>query len=69
MCVGTVAWVESKRLEMMDPESRERQVIFIVIIIVDIIIIMIRSREEYIVIVIVIANVIMIGIAWGVNRA
>ena len=24
MCVGTAAWVERKKLESMDPESRER---------------------------------------------
>ena len=37
MCTGTAEWVQRKKLEMMDPESRERQVfasIAIVIVIV-----------------------------------
>ena len=33
MCVGTAEWVERKRMAMMDPESRERQVVYTVIVI------------------------------------
>ena len=34
MCTGTAEWVQRKKLEMMDPESRERQVFAIIAIVI-----------------------------------
>ena len=62
MCTGTAEWVQRKKLEMMDPESRERQVFAIIVIVIVIVFAIIA-----IVIVIVFAIIVMVIVTMWVK--